>query len=258
MCLLLVAIDEDPRFPFVVAANRDEHYDRPTAPACFWRHSAGLLAGRDLRDGGTWLGITRSGRFAALTNVREPIRKLDGAPSRGSLVRSYLEGAEAPDQFCDRLGDRGGAFKGFALLFGSPGDLHHVSNRGEASSSALPSGIHGLSNGPLNAPWPKVTRGKAGLIRILAEGRPRPEKALFDLLEDRTVPPDADLPDTGVGLTLERLLSPLFVITPVHGTRCSTVILVDRAGRVRFEERTFDRTGRRTGRVIFDFALDQP
>jgi uncharacterized protein with NRDE domain len=258
VCILLVAIRHDPRFPLVVAANRDEYYDRPAAPASLWQDSPGLLAGRDLSEGGTWLGVTRSGRFAALTNVREPGRRLNNAPSRGSLVRAFLEGTETPDEFGSRLSDRGSQFNGFALLFGSPEGLHHFSNRGDGMAHPLPAGIHGLSNGPLNAPWPKVARGTAALREILANTRAHPDKALFDLLADRTLPADDDLPSTGVGLEWERLLAPLFVVTPVHGTRCSTVILVDRTGRVRFEERSFDRRGSQIGRVSFDFTLNQP
>jgi uncharacterized protein with NRDE domain len=255
VCLLLVAIRHDPRFPLVVAANRDEFYDRPAAPASFWTDSPGLLAGRDLNEGGTWLGITRTGRFAALTNVREPGRKLDHAPSRGSLVKAFLEGTESADAFGSQLRERGNRYNGFAMLFGSPDGLHHFSNRGDGVTRSLPAGIHGLSNGPLDAPWPKVAFGTETLGQVLAGNEEHPEESLFGLLADQTVPADEDLPQTGVGLDWERLLAPVFVVTPVHGTRCSTVLLVDRRGRVRFEERTFDQVGRRIGSVTFEFAL---
>jgi uncharacterized protein with NRDE domain len=256
MCLLIIAHLDDARYDLAVAANRDEMYVRPAQAAHFWEDAPAVLAGRDLEAGGTWMGVTRAGRFAALTNYREPgPRKID-APSRGSLVGDFLRGADEPDRFLATLEEQGPAFNGFAMVFGRVGSLWFYTNRNH-TAGPLPPGLHGLSNGPLDAPWPKVDRTKATARNALANRDTDPSAALFAALADRTVPPDAELPDTGVGLDLERLLAPAFVVTPVHGTRCSTVLLVDKEGRVTFEERSF-RPGGLPGEVHRETFFIEP
>ncbi len=237
MCLLVVSHLDDERYDLAVAANRDEMYARPAEPVHFWEDAPGVLAGRDLEAGGTWMGITRTGRFAALTNYREPGPRKADAPSRGSLVGDFLRAEEEPEHFLEILEANGPAFNGFAMVFGRVGVLWFYSNRSRAGG-VLPPGLHGLSNGPLDAPWPKIERTRTAVETALAVPDD-PSAALFEALSDATVPPDADLPDTGVGIELERLLAPAFVVTPVHGTRCSTVLLVDKQGRVCFEECSF-------------------
>ncbi len=255
MCLLVIAHLADVRYDLAVAANRDEMYARPAEAAHFWPDAPGVLAGRDLEAGGTWMGITRAGRFAALTNYRDPGPRRADAPSRGGLVGSFLRGADEPEGFLEHLEREGPAFNGFAMVFGRVGALWFYSNRTHAQGP-LASGIHGLSNGPLDGPWPKVERTRAAVKTALAAPGD-PSAALFTALSDRTVPPDADLPDTGVGLELERLLAPAFVVTPVHGTRCSTVLLVEKTGRVTFEEHSF-RPGGLPGEVHRETFFIEP
>lgn len=253
MCLAAFALNAHPRFPLVIAANRDEFFARPAAPMDWW--SAGgieLLAGRDLEAGGTWLGLTRAGRLALLTNVREPGRQVDGAPSRGELVVDWLaDRAEAPG-FAARLKP---GYNGFNLITAdlTRGDWHWISNRAPAPL-ALGPGLHGLSNAALDTPWPKTVGLKTDLGQAL-EGAANAEQLvarLLDALADTTPAPDAALPDTGVGLARERLLSPRFVrmqdpqrpAQARYGTRCSTVLVREADGRTHLVERSVTAEGR--------------
>jgi uncharacterized protein with NRDE domain len=253
MCLILFAWKTHKYFPLILIANRDEFYERPTAPAAFWEDTPGLLAGRDLREGGTWLGITRKGRLAALTNYRDPTARKDGAPSRGKLVSDFLRGRRAPEAYLRWLSPKAARYNGFGLLVGNPNELCYFSNRG-ALIRLLP-GVHGISNHLLDTPWPKVERGKQTLRDHLErEKTPSPE-ALFTLLADRARPPDERLPVTGVGLEWERVLSPLFIESPDYGTRSSIVLLIDRRGRVTFIERVFDGDSDPWMTSRFDFQI---
>ena len=238
MCLILLAHDAHPRYRLVVAANRDEAYARPTAPAAWWADAPGVLAGRDLLGGGTWMGITRGGRFAAVTNFRETAPPPPDAPSRGHLVGGFLRGADAPDAYLRALAPRAGEYAGFNLLVGDGEELRYFGNRGEGEARTVDPGVHGLSNALLDTPWSKVERGKAGLAAALADRGEVDPEALFRVLWDAEPAPDAHLPDTGVGLERERTLSSPFIRSPEYGTRASTVLLVGRDGRVRFVERT--------------------
>jgi uncharacterized protein with NRDE domain len=235
MCLILLAWKMDDRFPLVLAANRDEFYERPSQPAAFWPEQPDLLAGRDLREGGCWLGITRDGRLSALTNFRDPASLKTGAPSRGHLVLDYLRERQKPEAYLDRIGPAHG-YNGFNLLLGDRDGLFCFSNRG--GRQQIEPGIHGLSNHLLDTSWPKVVRGKAALGAALA-AKWTPETILA-ILADRMRPADESLPDTGVGLEWERILSPCFIESPVYGTRSSTVLTIDRAGKATFVERVFD------------------
>ncbi len=239
MCLLLLAIKSHPRYKLILAANRDEYYERPTAQADFWEESPWLLAGRDLRAGGTWLGISTEGRIAAITNYRDPASVRDNAPSRGELVSRFLLEREGPSEYLERLEQEGPDYNGFNLVFGDKDTLYWYSNRGD-SGRLLGPGIHGLSNHLLDTPWPKVIRGKTGMATLLSGGRDLDGEELFTLLLDRHMAEDESLPDTGVGLLWERILSPLFITSPHYGTRSSTLMLIDQDDRVSFVERTFD------------------
>lgn len=253
MCLILLAWRADPRYPLVVAANRDEFFARPTAAAGFWADAPQVLAGRDLQGGGTWLGVTRTGRFAALTNYRDPAQVKASAPSRGELVSSFLRGDEAPDHFRRRLEAVAAAYNGFNLLFGTADRLHYFSNCGDGGGE-LGSGIYGLSNHLLDTPWPKVANGKSALARALAA---LPDDApLLALLRDDRIAPDEALPRTGVSLEWERLLSAAFVRSSGYGTRSSTVLVVDDAGNLSFDEASFDAGGEQTDRRCFSVRLD--
>lgn len=252
MCLILVAWRAHPGYPLVVAANRDEFFSRPTDAADFWRDAPQVLAGRDLQGGGTWLGVTRSGRFAALTNYRDPAALKAAAPSRGELVSSFLRGVETPEMFRHRLEATGTGYNGFNLLFGTGGSLHYYSNCGDTGGE-LGAGIYGLSNHLLDTPWPKVAHGKSALALAL-DALPD-DAALLALLRDDRIAPDDALPRTGVSLEWERLLSAAFVHSADYGTRSSTILLVDNQGNVSLDETSFDAQVRQIGRRHFSFRL---
>lgn len=255
MCLIIFAFRSHREYPLIIAANRDEFYERPTAAASFWEDAPDVLGGRDLRGGGTWMGIQRGGRLAAVTNYRDPRFMKDVATSRGRLVSSFLRGDEEPLSFLHRVMEDAAAYSGFTLLLGSPEALWWYSNAGGGITPVQP-GIHGLSNHFLDTPWPKVERGKELLAELLAgTGRPSPERILA-ILEDAHRPPDHLLPHTGVGIEWERMLSPLFIASPFYGTCSSTVLLVNRGGEVLFVEKD-QRPGPSEGAVTqFEFLLD--
>ena len=237
MCLIALAWQAHPDYPLIVMANRDEFYRRPTTPARFWPEAPQLLAGRDLAAGGTWLGLTRHGRFAALTNYRDPAAPT-GERSRGLLVSGFLEGRLSAWDYANDVAAEGEHYGGFNLLLGDARELLVVSNRGTAPRRLTP-GIHGLSNHLLDTPWPKVEKAKAGLAAALAQ--PMPESLLALLADDRQAD-DSALPDTGVGVAMERMLSPLFIHSPQYGTRASTVLILGHE-RAQFVEQTFDEKG---------------
>lgn len=239
MCLVFFHYDTHPAYRLIVAANRDEFYDRPAAPAVFWDDAPDLLAGRDLKEGGTWLGITVTGRMAALTNYRDPHSQKGDAPSRGMIVSNFLRGSEEPLGYLQRLALNADRYNHFSLILGDRFHLYFFSSQGGILRSLSP-GMYGLSNHLLNTPWPKVERGKKALESLLSnEERPSPE-AIFDILMDRSRADDKLLPDTGVGLEWERILSAIFIISPGYGTRSSTVLMIDREDNVTFVERVFD------------------
>ena len=237
MCLIFFSYDMHPRYQFILAANRDEFYERPTAPLDFWEDAPYILAGRDLRGKGTWMGITRTGRFAAITNFRDPASIRTDAPSRGLLLTNFLTGDESPQSYLESVSHSGNQYKGFNLLVGNGADLFYYSNRGHGVQKVRP-GFYGLSNHLLDTPWPKVRKGKDALNALFSEREIRTE-AVFRVLGDQTHPPDSELPDTGMGLEWERILSPLFVTSQTYGTRSSSVLLVERDGEISVAERTF-------------------
>ena len=252
MCLILAAWQAHPDFPFVVAANRDEFFPRRTAGADFWPESPSVLAGRDLEAGGTWLGISRCGRFAALTNFRDPSSHRDDAPSRGQLVAGFLRGTCGIDAYLDRL--NAGDFNGFNLLLGDGDRLVAFSNVSHERHE-LAAGVYGLSNALLDTPWPKVGAGKTALASAM---RKLPDETeLFHLLGNDTVYPDAALPATGMPLEWERLLSAAFIASPGYGTRCSTILKLGADGMASFDEQTW-LAGRQAGeRRRFRFRINR-
>jgi uncharacterized protein with NRDE domain len=252
MCLILVAWRSHPHYPLVVAANRDEFFVRRTAGADFWADHPDVLAGRDLEGGGTWMGITRSGRFAALTNYRDPASQRSDAPSRGALVADFLGGDDSIEAYLARIAPRSPAYNGFNLLLGDGARIVWFSNvAGEPA--ALAPGVYGVSNHLLDSPWPKVGAGKTALAAAL--GALPDAEPLFELLRDDGVHPDEALPRTGVSLEWERLLSSAFVRATGYGTRSSTVLTVAADDTVNFEERTWLEGARPGGRAAFRFRL---
>ena len=238
MCLVLLAAGSHPEYPLIVAANRDEFYDRPTAPSDFWVDAPSVLAGRDLQAGGTWLGIDRRGRFAAVTNYRQGHREAPAPRSRGQLVSDFLTSDTPAVEFIRRATAESDLYAGFNLIVGRAGDLHYFSNR-EQRPRPLSAGVYGLSNHLLDTDWPKVTSAKRRLGGLLSRSGASLVEGLLELLSDRAHPADELLPSTGVGLELERLLSSAFIASPQYGTRCSTVLLVGRRNDVLFVERSF-------------------
>lgn len=250
MCLIALAWRAVPGYALVVAANRDEYHARPTAPAAFWHDVPDLFAGRDLQDGGTWMGVHRAGRFAALTNHRNPAL-VRGAPrSRGHLVAGFLDADAAPCDYAARVGDARSQYNGFNLLTGDLDTLWYAASHDDPPAAVDP-GFHALSNARLDTPWPKAT----GLVRDLEQAvRHRPEEdclvtRLLDALADRDPPPDALLPDTGIGIERERRLGSRRIVDPVYGTRSSAVLLLRGDGSMRYDEVSFDAAGHATGHV---------
>ena len=255
MCLILFAHKVHPNYPLVLAANRDEAYARPTAPAAFWNDYPHVYGGRDLEQGGTWLGIARGGALAAVTNFRGGYAGGDAMRSRGELVANYLRGNQRPADYLARVNRDAAAYNGFNLILGDPDELRYLSNRGGKMTVIAP-GVHGLSNHLLNSPWPKVERGRQIMADLLRSKTQVLIDGLFDLLAERTVAPDDVLPETGLGLPRERVLSPAFIISPGYGTRSSTVILVDNHGQVVFIERSFGDRGKPGRTATGRFALE--
>jgi uncharacterized protein with NRDE domain len=268
MCLIVIAWHAHRDYPLIVAANRDEFFRRPTLPADWWKDAPHLLAGRDQQRGGTWLGVTRQGQFAAVTNYREPPSGPPAAESRGELVGNFLRGNVPPFYYLHEIAGRRANYDGFNLLVADGEQLWFLGKREQAPRELKP-GIYGMSNGDLDARWPKVIKGKramegvmqvSGGFALTARARERKRRktithALFTLLANRLPAADGDLPDTGIGLEWERMLSPIFVHADGYGTRSSTVVLADHRGIVHFHERSFGADGSLSGESLRDFQV---
>lgn len=238
MCLIIFAFQTHPRYKLILAANRDEYYHRPTAPAGWWREARFLLAGKDLEAGGTWMGITKKGKLAVLTNYRGTDSHKKNAPSRGTLVSQYLRSNISSREYLEELRAKSSKYNGFNLILGDMDNLCYYSNR-QNKILHLASGIHGLSNDSLDTSWPKVVKGKQILEQQVLNQPEISLESIFSFLKDTEMPPDDHLPDTGIGIELERVLSPIFIKSPGYGTRSSTVLLVDKDNQVTFAERGF-------------------
>lgn len=252
MCLILVVWRAHPGFPLVLAANRDEFHHRPTAPASWWDGEPAILAGRDLEAGGTWLGFTREGRFAALTNYRDPRLIRTGVPSRGGLVTEVLRsGASVADSLA-YLHQEGPRYNPFNVIF-SDGERLGIYESVRDQGRELGPGLYGLSNHLLDTPWPKVRLAKSRLAAALED--PQDEPAILQLLRDDEPAPDAELPQTGITLEWERMVSSAFIRARDYGTRCSTLARIAANGQARFDEWSWDSSGRETGRVSERFVV---
>ncbi len=248
MCLIFFSYNLHERYRLVLAANRDEFYERPTKPLDFWEESPHILGGRDMKGMGTWMGITRGGRLAAITNFRDLASLKTDAPSRGLLVSNFLAGKATPETCLEHISHIGHRYNGFNLLIGDGSGLFYYSNRGNCVQKLSP-GLYGLCNHLLDTPWPKVEKGKAEFEILLEKNEMKHSSCsgpddefyenIFKLLGNRNCPPDDTLPDTGVGPAWERILSPLFVFSDTYGTRSSSIVLIERTGKMIFLERTF-------------------
>ncbi len=240
MCLIVVGLAAAARYPFLVAANRDEQHARPTETAAWWPE--GVLGGRDLAAGGTWLAVDARGRFAAVTNIRDAQRP-PGLRSRGSLVTGFLLGNEPAAHYAERAAREGGAYGAFNLLLYDGAELHFASNR--TARGRLDAGLHAFSNAPPGTEWPKTSSALAGAEQLLTGAAPM--EPLFELLVRRADTGSAEL----------RHQRTHFVVDATYGTRCSTVVLVDAVGQLTFAERTFDANGTLVGEVRESFRSER-
>ena len=240
MCLINFQLHEHPTYKLIVVANRDEFYSRPTAPANFWKSHPNLLAGRDLLGMGTWLGVTMQGKFAALTNFRGDTEQslIDNKITRGEIVKNYLIEDVTPEDYLEKIHFNKDKYEGFNVIVGHVDQLFYYNNI-EMEIKAIPDGTYGLSNHMLNTPWPKVTTSKQRFKQYIKNHDVIGANDLFDIFSDRTLATDDLLPQTGIGIDLERVLSPLFIKTPDYGTRSSTVLFVDHDNYLTFVERTY-------------------
>lgn len=249
MCLIALALHAHPRFRLVVAANRDEFHARPSAPASWWDDAPDVFGGRDLQQHGSWMALARDGRWAAVTNVRRMVTPDPQAPSRGSLVADYVRGTATAPVYVRQLAAQAPRYAGYNLLTGDAGSVVYSSNTPQSQEQVLMPGVHAVSNASLDTPWPKLVRLRAGLARWCEDGADdfRP---LFALLGDEHIAGDDELPDTGVGLQMERFLSPPFIRDGRYGTRCCTVLAIDNDGAVHYHERRFGPAGAFQGETI--------
>ena len=255
MCLVVLAWNPSAPRRLALVGHRDELHARPALPMHWWDAPV-MLAGRDLEAGGTWLGADRAGRFGVVTNFRGGPAP-SGGPSRGALIPRFLAGARSPSSFLAELAQEAPRYAGFSLLLGDRHELGYLCNAVADGPQLLAPGLHGLSNGPLDAPWPKVTRSSARLAARLEQ--PLGSAAeLLELLADRAPAPDAELPDTGIGLEGERRLSPPFVVNAVYGTRAASALLLDADGGLEAVERTHAPDGSATGEWHFRLPAAGP
>ncbi|HSP87785.1 MAG TPA: NRDE family protein [Ignavibacteriaceae bacterium] len=237
MCLIVLAYNHHPDYKLIFAANRDEFYERPTLSAHFWKNDP-ILAGKDLKEGGTWCGITKAGRFAAITNYRNIKTIKKDALSRGKIVTDYLTGTSTPELYSKGLADSANQYNGYCLIFGDETGLFFFSNQNKKFIK-IEAGIHGLSNHLLDTPWFNVKRGRE-LLKQAVDKKDNLVDDLFSLLRDKTLSPDEELPETGLKKEIEKQISSVYVETPDYGTRSSTVILIDQKNNVTFIEKSLD------------------
>lgn len=254
MCLIAFACKLHPEYPLLLVANRDEFHARPAAPLAWWDDRPGVLAGRDLQEGGSWLGVSRDGRVAAVTNVRGPDGAIRRPLSRGRLVTDFLDARADVEAYASSLEPAAAAYGGFNLLLFDGHELRYLSNAPQFVSRAIEPGLHALSNAQLDTPWPKVLAARAAMRDWIARDLDD-EEALLAVMMNPAQAPDAELPQTGVGLELERVLSSAFIHTPAYGTRCTSLLRIARDGTVELFERRFDAGGAIGGDTRVRFQL---
>lgn len=253
MCLITFAYNIHPEYSLILLANRDEFFQRPSQAVHRWPDAPQILAGRDLEQGGTWLGLNQNGLFATVTNHRNGRDKRDELRSRGDLTRHFLSGSQPATDYLSILEPKQQAYGAFNLLLGDETGLHYLSNRQQSTASVISPGVYGLSNAVLDTPWPKVQKVREGLQGLLAEQEPNRE-AMLALMQDRERAPDENLPDTGISLEWERMLSSCFIQSESYGTRAITLLMQKPDGSTYLREQTFDIEGN-TESQEFDLQL---
>jgi uncharacterized protein with NRDE domain len=254
MCLLLLSYKTNPNYKLIIAANRDEFYERPTAVLHNWENHPELFAGKDLQGNGTWLGVTKKGKIAAITNYRDMSKIKDNAPTRGKLVIDFLLNEIPPEQYTNLLLGKADIYNGYNLIYGNSDDLYYLSNINKEPVK-LSKGIYGLSNHLLDSPWPKVVKSKNIFSELIKEHSPS-KKKMFELLKDDEIYPDESLPETGLGIDLERMVSPIFTVTEKYGTRSSSVIFIDVNNNVEFTEKSYDNKNKEWTTTSFSFKIE--
>lgn len=255
MCILFIAVDQHPDYPLIIAANRDEFHNRATTFGHWWNTAPQILAGRDDVALGSWMGISRSGRLSALTNIRNPSKQRDDAKSRGELVVNYLTAAVNDQQYQQQLSASRENYNGYNLLFGDWRNLQVYNNHLNQFVQLKP-GVHGLSNASLNSPWPKTMKGMQALSEYCQHNTAIQTGDLFQILRDDVKAADEFLPNTGVPYHWEKLISSTFIVTPEYGTRTSTILLINNNAEVCWQERNFDSTGTIVDEQSFAFVVN--
>lgn len=249
MCLIAFAYQSHPKYPLIIIANRDEFYERPTAPAHFWTEAPSILAGRDLRMNGSWMGVSKAGRFAAITNYRDPSQPESGTFSRGGIVQDFLNSTQSCTKFIEALRKNKDLYGGYNVLLYDGETMQHYNNVLDEHNSVTP-GVHSVSNATFNTSWPKTVFAKEALRSIIQHDI-LAVTDLISLLANDQIVPDEALPTTGVGIHLERALSAAFVKLPNYGTRCSTALIFHENGTIELLERTYEQ-----GNFSFDTAFE--
>jgi uncharacterized protein with NRDE domain len=255
MCLIFISINNHPTYKLIIAANRDEFYSRKTAAADFWEDKPNILGGRDLEACGTWMAMTKKGRIGMITNYRDPQNINPKAPSRGELVSDYLENGIHGLSYLNAIESKAREYNGFNLILGTQDELWYLSNYKNGIDKLKP-GLYGLSNHLLETPWPKIIRGKEILAPLLKE-KTIDIKNVFEVLYDSQKAMDENLPNTGIGVERERMLSSMFIKSPNYGSRCSTVVLIDHQNQVQLTERVYDLTSFDYTTRDFNFQLEK-
>lgn len=254
MCLILIARNKHHQYKLIIAANRDEFYARQSEQVNYWQDYPFILAGKDLSAGGTWMGITKAGKFCAITNYRDLKNVKSNAPSRGEVVLNYLRGSESAVEYSEILTNRGEMYNGFNLIYGTVDELFYYSNQSNQVEK-LENSIYGLSNHFMDTPWHKNIRAKTKFAELISENK-LSENFFIDLLTDDCLANDDELPETGVGKEWEKILSPIFIKSEVYGTRCSTIIKVTYDNQVEFTEVTHDSITIGNNRVSYNFKIE--
>lgn len=253
MCLIVFSVNEHPNYKLVMSANRDEFLERPTEHAHYWKEHQEILAGKDLRNGGTWLGINKNGNLAALTNYRDPKKINPQAPSRGNITKNFLLNHTEPTAYTNLLEKQGATFNGYNLLLRYASKMYHYSNVSKTLTE-LSKGTFGLSNALLNTSWPKVEEAKARLAQALSNDLIDLQQ-LTDMMQLHHIPEDDKLPSTGVPLEVERLLSPMYIKMKGYGTRCTTALTIDHENVLKFQETNYNEHFEVTDVKKFEFEV---